>query len=103
MKLLFIDHEMHRTTQSARFFVDLLRKNFDVTQHSYAQVYRTEAAAAMRGQDIAVIWEFPVARGRFFSVGSGMMTYSFLSVLFQNIYSFFIGNRAGLADRKSVV
>ncbi len=33
----------------------------------------------------------------FFSVGSGMMTYSFLSVLFQNIYSFFIGNRAGLA------
>ncbi len=32
----------------------------------------------------------------FFSVGSGMMMTSFLNVLFQNIYSFFIGNRAGL-------
>lgn len=33
----------------------------------------------------------------FFGVGSGMMASSFLNVLFQNIYSFFIGNRAGLA------
>lgn len=32
----------------------------------------------------------------FFSVGSGMMASSFLNVLFQNIYAFFIGNRAGL-------
>lgn len=32
----------------------------------------------------------------FFSVGAGMMTTSFLNVLFQNIYAFFIGNRAGL-------
>ena len=34
----------------------------------------------------------------FFSVGSGMMASSFLNVLFQNIYSFFIGNRVGLAS-----
>lgn len=33
----------------------------------------------------------------FFTVGSGMMVSSFLNVLFQNIYYFFIGNRAGLA------
>lgn len=33
----------------------------------------------------------------FFGVGSGMMVSSFLNVLFQNIYSFFIGNRVGLA------
>lgn len=32
----------------------------------------------------------------FFSVGAGMMGSSFLNVLFQNIYSFFIGNRVGL-------
>lgn len=32
----------------------------------------------------------------FFSVGVGMMGSSFLNVLFQNIYSFVIGNRAGL-------
>ena len=33
----------------------------------------------------------------FFKVGSGVMFSSFLNVLFQNIYSFFIGNRVGLA------
>lgn len=32
----------------------------------------------------------------FFGVGSGMMITSFLNTLFQNIYSFFIGNRVGL-------
>lgn len=32
----------------------------------------------------------------FFSVGSGVMVTSFLNTLFQNIYSFFIGNRVGL-------
>lgn len=33
----------------------------------------------------------------FFSVGSGMMATSFLNTVFQNIYSFFIGFRAGMA------
>ena len=33
----------------------------------------------------------------FFSVGSGVMAQSFLNTVFQNIYSFFIGNRVGLA------
>ena len=32
----------------------------------------------------------------YFKVGSGMMMTSFLNVLFQNIYAFFIGNRVGL-------
>lgn len=69
LKLLFIDHEMHRTTQSTRFLVDLLRTDFAVTEFFYAQIYRTGAAAAMCGQDIAVILEFPIARGRFFFPG----------------------------------
>ena len=43
------------------------------------------------------VWRFSMQSLRsFFSVGSGMMFSSFLNVLFQNIYSFFIGNRAGL-------
>lgn len=33
----------------------------------------------------------------FFAVGSGIMATTFLNVFFQNIYSFFIGNRIGLA------
>lgn len=32
----------------------------------------------------------------FFKVGSGVLGASFLNILFQNIYSFFIGNRAGI-------
>lgn len=34
----------------------------------------------------------------FFAVGSGVMLTSFLNTLFQNIYSFFIGNRVGLVS-----
>jgi len=43
------------------------------------------------------LWRFSwkALRG-FFNVGAGMMGSSFLNVLFQNIYSFVIGNRAGL-------
>lgn len=47
--------------------------------------------------DWTPLWRFSMQSLRsFFSVGSGMMFSSFLNVLFQNIYSFFIGNRAGL-------
>lgn len=34
--------------------------------------------------------------GKFFKVGSGVMLSSLLNTIFQNIYSFFIGNRAGM-------
>ncbi|MDE7142664.1 MAG: lipopolysaccharide biosynthesis protein, partial [Muribaculaceae bacterium] len=44
------------------------------------------------------LWRFSAASLRsFFAVGWGMMGTSFLNTLFQNIYSFVIGNRAGLA------
>lgn len=44
------------------------------------------------------LWQFSLSSLRsFFAVGWGMMGTSFLNTLFQNIYSFFIGNRAGLA------
>lgn len=38
----------------------------------------------------------PKSLKSFFKVGTGMMTSSFLNIVFQNIYAFFIGNRAGL-------
>ncbi len=40
-------------------------------------------------------FSMPALRG-FFHVGSGVLGTSFLNVVFQNIYSFFIGNRVGL-------
>lgn len=67
--LLFVDHEFHRRTRSADFFVEILRSTFAVTEHHYQKAYRTGAKAAMRGQDGAVIWEFPIARGRFYFPG----------------------------------
>lgn len=42
-------------------------------------------------------FSWPALRS-YFGVGSGMMFTSFLNTLFQNIYSFFIGNRVGLAS-----
>lgn len=69
MKLLFIDHECHRKTRSADFFVDLLKRAFEVTVHAYSRYYRTGAAAVMAMQDVAVIWEFPVSRRKFFFPG----------------------------------
>ena len=69
MKLLFIDHTCHKTTKSADFFVEILRGAFEVTPLYYEKPYRTGAEAAMRDFDGAVIWEFPVSRGRFYFPG----------------------------------
>ena len=68
-KLLFIDHATHLKTQSTRFLVDVLRPSFDVAELPYERIYDTGATKAMRGQDVAVVFEFPIARGRFFFPG----------------------------------
>ena len=65
-RILFIDHAVHQTTRSSRFFVDLLSAAFDVREHFYERFYRVGADVAMRESDAAVIWEFPIARGRFY-------------------------------------
>lgn len=45
----------------------------------------------------SLTFSLKILRG-FFAVGSGIMVQSFLNTLFQNIYSFFIGNRVGLVS-----
>ena len=69
MRLLFIDHEFHRKTRSAEFFVAILRNQFEVAEHYYARYYRVEADGAMRDRDCAIIWEFPISRRRFYFAG----------------------------------
>ena len=69
MKLLFIDHECHRKTRSIEFFLSVVRKAFDVVEHYYSHYYRTGAQAVAKDCDIAVIWEFPISRWRFFFPG----------------------------------
>ena len=69
MKLLFIDHECHRKTESAEFFLEVIRKTFDVKEHYYSEHYRTCSKLAAKDRDIAVIWEFPLSRFGFFFHG----------------------------------
>ena len=69
MKLLFIDHECHKRTRSAEFFLDIVRKAFDVDEHYYSKCYDTKSEKAAETCDIAVIWEFPISRRRFFFAG----------------------------------
>lgn len=70
---------------------------------AWAIVWQSVAAAAVKS---AVLWltgnwlpelRFSLSALRsYFAVGSGMMLTSFLNTLFQKIYAFFIGHRAGL-------
>lgn len=38
MKLLFIDHECHKKTHSAEFFLSVVRKAFDVVEHWHSMI-----------------------------------------------------------------
>ena len=69
MKLIFIDHECHKKTRSAEFFLAVVRKAFDVIEHYYSHYYRTGVRRVAKDCDIAVIWEFPISRWRFFLPG----------------------------------
>jgi hypothetical protein len=69
VKLLFIDHECHKKTRSSEFFLSVVRKAFDVVEHYYSQYYRTGARKVAKDCDVAVIWEFPISRWRFFFPG----------------------------------
>ena len=69
MKFLFIDHECHKKTRSAEFFLDVVRKGFAVDEHYYANYYKTGANNAISGYDGAIVWEFPIARNKFYFPG----------------------------------
>lgn len=69
MKLLFIDHECHKKTRSAEFFLEVVRRGVGVDEHYYANHYRTGADDVISSYDGAIIWEFPVSRKRFYFPG----------------------------------
>ena len=69
MKWLFIDHEYHKRTGSAKFFLDIVRKSFSVDEHYYNRYYRTQAEKAAVDYDGVIIWEFPISRNKFFFRG----------------------------------
>ena len=69
MKWLFIDHEYHKRTGSAKFFLDIVRKSFKVDEHYYNRYYRTQAEKVAADYDGVIIWEFPISRNKFFFRG----------------------------------
>jgi hypothetical protein len=66
MKWLFIDHEYHKRTGSAKFFLDIVRKSFSVGEHYYNRYYRTQVEKVAADYDGVIIWEFPISRKKFF-------------------------------------
>ena len=66
MKWLFIDHEYHKRTGSAKFFLDIVRKSFKVDEHYYRHYYRTQTEKVAADYDGVIIWEFPISRNKFF-------------------------------------
>lgn len=69
MKWLFIDHEYHKRTGSAKFFLDILRECFKIDEHYYDCCYRTQAEKVAADYDGVIIWEFPISRNKFFFRG----------------------------------
>lgn len=72
---------------------------------AWAIVWQTIIVAAVKSLILWIVtrwmplWAFSwKALRSFFAVGSGVMLTSFLNTVFQNIYSFFIGNRVGLVS-----
>lgn len=71
---------------------------------AWALVWQAIAVAAVKSATLwltdswrpAMKFSFRILKS-FFRVGSGVIGTSFLNVVFQNIYSFFIGNRVGMA------
>ncbi len=72
---------------------------------AWAIVWQTLVTAAVKSAVLWTasrwrpLWRFSMASLRsYFGIGSKMMLTSFLNTVFQNIYSFFIGNRVGLTS-----
>lgn len=59
MKILFVDHADHLKTHSADFFVEILRKSFDVETFYYEKTYQfTLPQDKVDSADVIVFWEF---------------------------------------------
>ena len=63
MNILFIDHECHKKTRSADFFVELLQKKNDVRMVYYKKAYGCQMSLDDKNwADVIVIWEFLLSR-----------------------------------------
>ena len=65
MNILVVDHECHRKTKSADFFLDLLRTEHSIDVHYYKKHYSCKIPEEkVDWSDIVVFWEFLPSRFR---------------------------------------
>ena len=64
-RILFVDHVYHKATRSAVFFVELLRRSFEVEVFYYDTYYHVQPPAdKVAWADVIVYWEFLPSRFR---------------------------------------
>lgn len=71
MKLLFVDHKFHEKTKSSNFFLELLRKHFEV-EVEYVDVEHQDEVQALNGprlHDLVVIWQLDFLAPAFLAAG----------------------------------
>jgi len=70
-KILFVDHAFHNSTASSQFFVDLLRKRFEVEvlYIEPAQPFPAEAVDSARAAEAVVIWQMDYLAPVFLAMG----------------------------------
>jgi len=66
MRVLFVDLDYHLKTKSADFFLEILRKNFEVETHYYADMYHADIPQEKLDRaDLIIIWEATLGRRDF--------------------------------------
>ena len=64
-RVLFVDHVYHKATRSSAFFVELLRRSFEVEVFNYDRCYRVNIPPEkIVWADVIVYWEFLPSRFR---------------------------------------
>jgi hypothetical protein len=72
MRVLFVDHEFHKKTQSSNFFLDLLRQNFERVDVEHVDVEGQsdiQAVAGPRMHDFVVLWQLDFLATAFLAAG----------------------------------
>lgn len=72
---LFIDHEFHKKTRSADFFVDILRTKFSVETYYLAPELQPNEAVldAAAGADVVILWQMDFLAPVFLSMGKSVI------------------------------
>lgn len=72
MKILFLDHVFHKKTKSSKFFMDIIKENFDWVDVEYVDTDYPSDIKALRCQrihDLVIIWQLDYLAPLFLAAG----------------------------------